>query len=467
MTVPLLLLSDAIASNTGLSRIARDLSTRIHADLSDTFRIATFGVGGYISTSSRFPFQNGSILRLDRMVPRDLPDFWIDHAGRYGDGKQQDSETDLTEREGQVRKGILLTCWNLSWTPWLSQPHLLPPDHPLRQFLLQRPQSVSLDHWNQISNPQSPSFSPQLLSRLAQFPFRRWLYCPIDGNLPDGTLGHQLAPVLQGFDRLLAYTGYGSQVIERTLEKWGGQSAVTTINSVPHLPHGLDKAVFYPRDRRLARQTFMSRVSNGVSALPLRDDQVLLCMVATNSSRKDWGLAFQTAAELLRRGRHVFLWGHTDALVPHPGLPSIHWNLPALAKQFGMEQRVVLTAERLSDEDMAQAYSACDVMLATSSEGFGYTPFEALACGLPVAGTSYAGSSEFVPPEMQAEPVAYCLENPYLIQRPLYDPEKVADLVEKLMAGYPDRARSLLDARFEWESNWEGWKKWLLEGVER
>lgn len=464
--IPLLFLADAITSSTGLARVCRDLATRVHADMQDTFRVGTLGVGGPISTSSKFPFPNYSILRLQQMLPMDLPDVYRDHAGFYGDDKQADSTEDLEQRKGQLRKGTLAIIWNLSWCVGLSQPHLLPPGHPLREFLLPRPESVTPDHWQAISNPQSPSFSPLLLSRLAAStaPFRRLLYCPVDGHLPDGTLGHQLAPILQGFDSLLAYTRYGSDVIERTLEKWSGQPAVSTIGSIPHLPHGLDRAVFHPRPRDLARQSFFSRVSNGQSQLPLLPDQILLAMVATNSSRKLWQEFFQTAAVLLSRGVNVFLWGHTDALQPSPAVPAVHWNLPALAKQFGLEKRICITTARLTDDDLAWAYSAADCMIATSSEGMGFSPMEGLGCGLPVVSTTYAGSAEFTIKPLQVAPVSFTLESPYLIQRPLHDPSQIADKV-LLALDCSDRSKSLLDPAYEWDNLWPRWREWLLKGV--
>jgi glycosyltransferase involved in cell wall biosynthesis len=464
--IPLLFLADAITSQTGLARVCRDLATRVHSSMQDTFRVGTLGVGGPISTSSRFPFPNYSIIRLQQMVPTDLPLVWEDFAGRYGDGLQEDSAQDLQERGGQIRKGAMTVIWNLSWLQWLAQPYLLPLDHPVRNFLLRRPSSVSQDHWQSISNPASPSFSPQLLTRLSDSPFERWLYCPVDGHLPDGTLGHQLAPILQGFTRLLTYTRYGADVIERTLEKWGGQSAVSTIGSIPNLPHGLDRSIFFPRPRPLARQTFFSRVSNGASALPLLDDQVLACMIATNSSRKTWGEAFQTCAELLRRGVNIFLWGHTDALQPHPAAPAVCWNLPALAKQFSMEKRVCITTDKLSDDAMAWAYSACDVMIATSSEGWGLTQAESLGCQLPVVGTTYAGSAEFTPKCLQVSPISYSLESPFLLQRPIHSPSDIADKVQSVLAG--DRAElSKFPESILWENCWPCWKEFLLGGLEK
>jgi glycosyltransferase involved in cell wall biosynthesis len=273
-------------------------------------------------------------------------------------------------------------------------------------------------------------------------------------------LGHQLAPILGGFDRLLAYNRYGAEVMEKTLEKWCGKSAVSTVNSIPDLPHGFDEIVWHPRDRETARETFFNRVSGGLSKLPLNDDQILVAFNGTNTSRKDWGLAFQTAAELIQRGMNVFLWGHTDVLT----VPLGHWPLLSMVKQFNLDGRVALTTDRLSDEDLAWSYSAADVMLATSSEGFGYVPFQALACGLTTVGTSYAGSSEFTPKGLQAHPSSYSLENPFLIQRPTYNVSEVADKV--IDALKVERTGSLLDPKYEWETLWPRWKEWIQKGVQ-
>jgi glycosyltransferase involved in cell wall biosynthesis len=368
----------------------------------------------------------------------DLPDVYRDFAGYYGDSKQADSEEDLHVRRGQLRKGILLPIWNLSWCQWLAQPQLLPEGLSLRQFLLSSP-------------------------------FQRWLSPPIDGHLPDRTLGHQFVPILTAFDRLVAHSRYGAEVMERTLEKWAGQSAVQTVNSIPHLPMGLDRAVFYPRDRALARQTFFSRVSNGQSSLPLRDDQILAVCINTNTSRKDYGLAFSTCAELLRRGVNIFLWIHTDCLTAPPG----HWNLPALAKQFGMttvdgkQTRICITTERLTDDDLAWATSAADIGLHIGSgEGYGYFGPQSVACGLPVVHGNYAAGAEFVPKCSLVEPLGYWLEAPFIIQRPIFDPSAWADKVEWLLKPENKKEATTLPQPLYWEELWPRYRSWLLDGVQ-
>lgn len=419
MIQPLLILSDAISGHSGLARIARDLSVRIHANLPQ-YRVGVLGVGGSISTSSKYPFPNYAIQRLDRMVPLDLPEVWADFAGTVGDGRQEDAPGAVA---GTVRKGILFCIWNASWVAWLSKPELLPQGHPIRNFL--------------ETNP-----------------FKKWIYCPVDGHCSDGTLGFQGADSLSGFDRVLAYTKYGADVIEKTMCRWGGIE-----QDIPHLPHGLDCAVFRPRDRKLARQTMISRLTNGAKTGPIKDDQVLLSVVATNSFRKDWGLAFETCAELISRGHDVLLWGHTDMMQPRPGTP-VYWDIHCLVKQFGMEQRVLISTHRLSDDDMVWGLSACDASLGIGSEGWGYPLSEALACGLPVVHMSYAGGAEFTPKELQADPVGYRLEPGWSLMRPTFKAHDWADRVEAAIAPESKKLATLPDY-INWENAWPEWAEWL------
>lgn len=480
---PLLILSDAITGKSGLARIARDLATNIHRHLPHRFRVGTLGVGGTIATSSQFPFYNASIRDLNQMVPGDLPEVWADFAGRVGDGRQLDSPADLLQRRGQLRHGVLLVIWNASWCRWLADPTTLPAGHPVRDFLLQPPPGMSHRDWSALAQS-----SPAVYTQLARRPFEKWLYCPVDGHCADGTLGWQIAPVLRGFDRVLAYTDYGAKVIERTLEKWPaiteedsrtvtggrwtGKAAVApaaekladtetatspTPSLIPHLPHGIDRATFYPRDRATARQTLVSRLSNGAKSVPLLDEQFLLVVVATNTPRKDWALAFQTAAELRLRGKNAILWGHTDHI-------QAHWNLPALAKQFGMEKSVMLTSDRLTDDDLAEGFSAGDVGLHIGAgEGFGYFGPEAVAAGLPVVHGAYAGGVEFVPWVGLVDPEGTTTESPYLIQRPVFDAKRWAcsTLQVAVMKAADDPMATTLPQPLTWPEIWPRWEQWL------
>lgn len=432
--IPLGILTDSVSGVTGLGRIGRELCNHIHADLSDVFRVGVFGIGG--NHTSKVPYPNYPIRNMQNLIPFDLPDLWRDFAGD--------------------EKGILFSILNIAWTGWLAQPERLPVGLALRDFLVvgaDKPPQMSEQSWRKLS-PQMQN----IVGKRNEGPFKKWLYCPVDGDLPDGTLGHEAEPILRGFDRVLSYTRYGSRVIEKTLKVPEG--------SIHNLPHGLDSKVFYPRDRAEARKTFVPRLSNGKSDMEIRDGVILLGAVGTNTFRKDWGLALETCSELLRRGKNVFLWAHTNALGTDSN-PQIYWNLLSLAEQFGMAQRVVLTTERLSDEDMAHCLSALDCGLHIGSgEGFGYFGPECLACGVPVVHGDYAGGAEFIPPYMLVDPLGYRLESKWMIRRPVFDPVDWADKVMDMLDWPETDERPSIQKELDWDNLWHRWKRWLLDGVQ-
>jgi glycosyltransferase involved in cell wall biosynthesis len=433
---PILLLSDSASGTTGLGRIVRELANHIHEDMSDVFRVGVLGVGG--NYSSRLPYPNWAIRDLQNMIPMDLPQIWEDFA--------------------RGEKGVMTCIWNLSWLGWLAQPERLPPNFPIREFLgsgIKKPDSMSDEAWGKL-NPQMQ----KVLGKKENGPFKKWLYCPVDGDLPDGTLGVEAAPVLAGFDRILAYTKYGSGVIERTFSKWNSK-----LVSIPNLPHGTDRKVFYPRDRQEARATFVKRLSQGKSEMPIYDDIVLLGVIATNSFRKDWGLAFQVCNELLSRGKNVFLWCHTNLL----GLdqnPQAYWNLLALSHQFNMGSRVVLTTHAMTDEDVAWGISALDCLIGNGSgEGWGMTSTDALACGVPVIHGDYAGGTDFIPKEFLVPMESYRLESKWMIRRPSFNPSAFADRVEFALT-FKGKRLAVLPDYIDWDVCWPAWRKWLLDGLE-
>lgn len=398
MPVPLLILGDSPTAPTGLGRIARELALRIHQNMSDVFEVATFGYGG--TTSRKLPFQQYPMTTQTNYVAPELPAVWNDFCGD--------------------REGVILTIWNASWLWWLADCEKLP-DSCLREFLRAKP-------------------------------FKRWAYVPVDGDGPNGTLGEGMGKILAAFERVLAYTQYGAAVIDRTVAPYPNHNQQRPCE---HLPHGLDTSVFYPRDRDEARRTFVQRIL-GLNPGPLQPNLFMVGVVATNTARKDWYLAFETCAELLKRGKHVGLWVHTDAY-------KKCWDLEALAEEFGMTGRVFYSNHHLSDDEMAWGYSACDVTLGIGSgEGWGYPLAEALACGVSVVHGAYAGGAEIVPKAFQVDPVVLRGDGLYGIRRPVFKASDWADVAEKGSA----HGLSLMSPRLDWNNAWPLWEEWLKAGVQ-
>jgi glycosyltransferase involved in cell wall biosynthesis len=358
--------------------------------MGSVYRVGVVAAGGTTSRHCPFPVYPAQIMK-DFSIPQ-LPAIWQDFVG---DGN-----------------GALMCIANAGWLRWLAMPEILP-DGELKEFLLH-------------------SMMP------------KWAYVPVEAEGPRGHLIDPEKMILAKFDRVLAYTEFGSRVIGKALGK-----------EIEHIPHGTDEHVFYPRDRERARKSeFGPRILKspaGVSMEPL-----MIGVVATNSQRKDWPLAFETCAELLMRGEKVMLWAHTDKVLGY-------WDLMTMADEFGMHSNTVITTGNLSDNDLAWGYAACDVTLGIAPEGWGFPLSESLACGVPVVIGNYAGATEFVPEDFRVQVEAWRYDGFYCARRPVYRAADFADRVQ-----WAKDKPGFLMPEFVWSGEngaWSRWESWLRKGL--
>jgi glycosyltransferase involved in cell wall biosynthesis len=303
-------------------------------------------------------------------------------------------------------EGILFSIWDASRLYWLGMPQTCRMPH--------------LRKWVETAR------------------VRKWLYGALDAEGPRGGLSHSIAQTYKGFDRVLDYSAFSSKVT----------------GNPEHLPHGIDTAVFCPRDRKEARIGFAQGGFTG-----LTEDTLLVGILATNQARKNWQLGMETVRILLDRGRNVRLWGHTDAL-------ERYWSLSNLIADYSLQGRVALTTNRFPDEQLSWMYSSCDVTLGIGAEGFGYPVAESLACGVPCIAGSYGGQAEFVPPHMQVKPTGFYYEGAFCSKRPVHDAAKWA---ERVITVGRARDRSLLPPEVDWHGPtlWPRWRQWFLDGLEQ
>lgn len=395
---PLLLLSDAVTSGTGLGRITNDLATRIAEHMPEIFRVATASPGGI--NSRHLNFHQYNLDGVENFVCPTLPDVWEDFAGN--------------------EQGILMTIWDASRLGWLTQPKIQCENKRLMHFLLEKP-------------------------------FNIWGYLPIDaeGSAPHGALTYPVKQILQGFDRRLAYGAWAADVVNRTLDLREG--------TTEYLPHGIDASIFYERNRKMCRKMFISFTQActlmGNLGNRVETDELLIGIVATNQSRKDWQLGIETAA-LLAATRKVRLWIKTDVY-------ERHWSIPALIMDYGLFDNSIISLGNLKDDDMARAYSACDLTLGIGPEGFGYPVHESLFCGTPCITGIYAGAPEWMKqPDLLVNSIAYRYEGVFASKRPVF-----------LAQDWANQATSLLEKRtnrngqIDWTTLWPRWEYWLREGV--
>lgn len=265
MPVPLLILSDAPTSGTGLGRISADLATRIHENLADVFDVGTLGYGGPMKRSLGFPQYNCD---MRDWVVYNLPDVWRDFAGK--------------------KEGIVFTIWDASRMLWFARPENTEYQD-LRKFLM-------------------------------DLPFKKWGYFPMDATGPNDKLTAILSHTIQAYDRVLGYSNWAYDILKRSLDPRD--------LDLDWRPHGIDTSVFYPRHYRAARNGFGERIKAKTQKgkpLVIPTDTFLIGIVATNQMRKDFGLGFQVAAEI-KKYHKVIVWVHTDILERHWSLPSLVYD---------------------------------------------------------------------------------------------------------------------------------------------
>lgn len=395
MKTKLMIMSDAPTAGSGLGRICGDLARRIAENMPYTFDVCTFGYGGV--ASRHLPYHQYVMEGVQNWVTPTLPEVWRDWVGD--------------------EKGILLSIWDLSRLGWLLRPEKQCENPVLREFLLKKP-------------------------------FKIWSYLPIDADGPNEKLTYPLKETLKGADRVLAYGKWGAGVVDRTME--------LPEDTTHYLPHGLDTSIFHEYNRTSIRKDFGSHAKActlmGNYAYRVKGDEVLISIIATNQTRKDWQLGIEVVAKLAIK-HNVRLWIKTDVL-------ERHWSIPALLLDYGIADRTMVSLGDLTDEEMACAYSASDLVLGIAPEGFGYVHAESLACGTPCITSSYAGGAELVPVEMQVDPVGFRYESIWSCKRPVYRAE---DWVVKAEEWIGKRAE--LDPQYNWDILWPRWENWLREGV--
>lgn len=391
---PILILSDDPSASSGLGRICRDLALGIHHNLQDIFEVATFGYGG--CGDKTLPFFQYKIEGMNEWFLPTLRDVW--------------------ENFSQGRKGVLLVIWDAYRTLWLSRPDqpIWSPDREMRKWLLNKP-------------------------------FEKWIYAPIDACGPNGKLSAPNAKSIMGYDRVIAYSEWAKGML---VETFGEQEC--SRRELVAIPHGIHTNVFHPRQEKGTRAVFRNEL--GFNGPVFEDFEKIIGIVATNQSRKDFGLAFAALAEVAR-DVPIRIFIQTDML-------ERHWALATLYEDFGLLYRGITNMSVVPDEVMSKIYAGCDLTLGIGPEGFGYPIFESLACGTPVIAGSYGGHAEHMDSDSLLQPDMFRLEGTQNTVRPVYDPKKWAWKIKKALTREEKPSnrfqlqKSLLPPRLDWKNLW-------------
>jgi glycosyltransferase involved in cell wall biosynthesis len=380
--------------------IAREIATRVQKHLSDVCYVGVAGYGG--DNENKLPFPVYPFSELRNLTIPSLPWIWRQFAGE--------------------RKGIIMTIWNIAWLPWFANPESL-----------------------QVKDRKDLKLKDFLMSEK----FKLWSYVPVDSVGPNDRLSVHEERILKGLNRVLAYTKFGADAIDRTL----GNDLGTT----PHISHGTDPSIFYPRDRKEARKTLLSRIGRGNGVVS--DDIILVGIFATNTPRKDWALGIEICGRLVEKGYNIGLLIHVNAM-------QGNWNLTELCLGFGLQGRTIESTRPLDREDVAWLYAACDVTLGIGSgEGWGLPLSESMAMGVPVVHGRYAGGTGFMPEEWTVEPCGWRYEGPFSNKRPVFNPDDWAEVVGKIMIPNNNPRTSFLGKELMWNVVWSQFERWIRDGL--
>ncbi len=258
---------------------------------------------------------------------------------------------------------------------------------------------------------------------------------------PDGVAAAKLG---KAFEKPVTITARGTDLnllpqypSPRRQIKWAAESAQGLITVCQAL-----------KDELIALDTPTDKVRvlrNGV-------DLDMFQPIDRGPARDQLGLTGRT---LLSVGHLIGRKGHNLIISAMPRLPDMtlliagdgpeRANLERLAQDEGVAERVRFLG-RVEHGALREIYGAVDALvLASSREGWANVLLEAMACGTPVVASNVWGT-----PEIVAEPAAGVL----MADR---TPDALADAVDKLFAGYPDRLATRTYAEgFSWDATTDG-----------
>ena len=202
------------------------------------------------------------------------------------------------------------------------------------------------------------------------------LYTPVDAT---GIRREDVA-TLDWYRRVVAYTQFGARELRRS-----GVDAPLAI-----IPHGIDRELFRPIGRSVARQVA------GVA-----EDLYIVLVIDRNQVRKRLDIAFEAFAQFAADKPHARLHYH-GAAVEEQG-----WDVKAMAADLGITDKLMLTdldmqpLAGVPPQQLPVLYSMADIKLSTTSgEGWGLTTMEAMACGVPCIAPNYAALGEWARPAL-------------------------------------------------------------------
>jgi len=218
---------------------------------------------------------------------------------------------------------------------------------------------------------------------LFKFPCKVGMYCPQDGNgIPD--LGVE---TLRNMDFIIPMSHFSKGVCER--EEFTTEKVIW---------HGVDLNMFCPVTKE---EQARLKVKFG-----FKPEDFILFNMGRNSARKNNQAMIQATIEFLKdKPDNVKAFFHImNPNVKEANLYSflsrymtIETGKNYLGNRIIINNKGSTPSKPLSDNDVANLYKMCDVVISTSiGEGFGFLISESMACGKPIIHTDYTTPKELL-----------------------------------------------------------------------
>jgi glycosyltransferase involved in cell wall biosynthesis len=192
--------------------------------------------------------------------------------------------------------------------------------------------------------------------------------------------------------RRFSHLEYAAIRLFSVLNAWIGQGYVVLSPYLASVIRGhgarqpIDVIPVYGIDREIFRPSTESKASIRVR-LGLPADKPIVFFSSRVAPEKDAETVLRAVGLLADRGRPVHLLH----------LSGGHREFMALAASLGVAQHVIAGDAVVPFAPLADHYCASDVCVQSSvEEGLGFSPLEALACGVPVVATAVGGLNDTI-----------------------------------------------------------------------